>query len=311
MRGWLWLLAAALLAPGWVCAEIPVPGKARLAGLITDPDIDEVSGLAASRRHLGILWTHNDSGNLPDLFAIDEQAKRRARFRLGNVPNVDWEDIAAFHDGGQDWLLIADTGDNGGIRKELQLYFVPEPERLEDGPATASRVLRFVWPDGPRDCEAVAVDITERAIYLISKKRVPPELFRIPLDANSDAGPVTAERIGLVNHIGQPRLSDLRRNPVYGRYRAQVSGMDISSDGRRMAVLNYLSARIYLRAAGESWGDAVARPPIRARFPWAAQAEAIAFSADGNTLWIGSEILPAPLLEIPLTGPGIGNRMTP
>lgn len=276
-------------------------GEARLAGIITDAAVDEVSGLAASRRHPGILWAHNDSGNTAEIHALDRSAQRRASVAISNVRNIDWEDIAAFRDAGRDWLLIADVGDNGGIRQELQLHIVPEPESLEDGSIEAVRTIRFVWPDGARDCEAVAVDIAERAIYLVSKKRVPPELFRLPLDGDSSAAPLVAEKVGAIQHISQPSARDLSRNPVYGRYRAQITGMDISPNGRMLAVLNYLQARIYIRAPGEPWSEAVRRPPVDAPFPWVAQAEAIAFSAEGDALWVGSEILPAPLLEIPLS----------
>ena len=33
------------------------------AGVLGDPELDEVSGLAASRAHPGIYWAQNDSGN--------------------------------------------------------------------------------------------------------------------------------------------------------------------------------------------------------------------------------------------------------
>ncbi|MGQ0800828.1 MAG: hypothetical protein ACT4NL_12035 [Pseudomarimonas sp.] len=279
------------------------PGQARLAGLITDSAIAEVSGLAAANVHPGILWTHNDSGSSADIYAIDAQAKRRARVHIDNAANYDWEDMASFRDADRNWLLIADTGDNGGVRKELQLYFVPEPQTLSDGSASAARTLRFVWPDGARDCEAVGVDIKERMIYLIAKKRVPPELYRLPLDGDSTTAPLVAERVALLAHIAQPDTDDMQRNPVYGRYRAQISSMDISADGSKMAVLNYLHARIYTRLPSETWATAVMRKPVDVPFPWITQAEAIAFSTDASSVWIGSEILPAQLLQIPLFAP--------
>jgi hypothetical protein len=302
MRALAVVMLALVMAAGAHAQGVPKPGKARLAGLVTDPAISEISGIAASRQHPGMFWVHNDSGGDAEIHAIDAQAQRRARVEIAGARNFDWEDIALFRDGERDWLLIADTGDNGGVRSELQLYFVPEPSAITDGRAEVSRTLRFVWPDGARDCEAVAVDISERAIYLISKKRVPPEIYRLSLDADSSAAPVVAERVGLVEFVNQPSARDLQRNPVYGRYRAQITAMDISADGRRMVVLNYLSARIYLRGRGESWRDALARPPVQAAFPWLTQAEAVSFSSDARSLWIASEVLPAPLLQIPLDG---------
>ncbi len=293
------IVATMLWAAGAVSAQSAAGSSpVRLAGLVTAAAVDEISGLAASRQHPGILWVHNDSGNPAELYALDESAELRATLQIEGARNIDWEDLALFEDGGRHWLLIADTGDNGGLRHEAQLHFVAEPESIADGTSVAARTLRFSWPNGARDCEAMAVDVGERAIYLISKKRVPPELYRLPLDADSSAGPVVAERVGQLQHISQPSARDLARNPVYGRYRAQITAMDISRDGRQMAVLNYLQARIYARRQGESWTEAIARKPRDLPFPWTAQAEAIGFAADGRSLWLGSEILPAPLLQI-------------
>ena len=55
-------------------------------GAINDPSIDESSGLAASRRNPGLLWTHNDSGNPPYLFATNPG---NLRVSLADVPDED------------------------------------------------------------------------------------------------------------------------------------------------------------------------------------------------------------------------------
>jgi len=292
----------AMLLAGWAISASGAE-TGRLAALVTDGAVDEISGFAASHQHPNILWTHNDSGNPARIFAIDTKGKLRATIRLSNARNFDWEDIAGFRDGDAHWLMIADTGDNGGIRKSAQLIFLPEPAHLLDAELPAARIIDFVWPDGPRDCEAVAVDMRDRAIYLVTKKRVPPELYRIPLDADSSAAPVVAERVGVVRHVRQPSANDLSRNPVYGRYRAQITSLDISADGSQLALLNYLQARVYRRNPGESWGEAVQRKPKAITYPWMTQAEAIAFDPDGRSLWIGTEVLPAPLLQIVLDEP--------
>ena len=44
--------------------------------------LDELSGIAASRRHPGIWWAHNDSNNVGTLYAIDETGTVRATFPL-------------------------------------------------------------------------------------------------------------------------------------------------------------------------------------------------------------------------------------
>jgi hypothetical protein len=276
-----------------------LPGDARLAGLITDAALAEISGMAVSRRDPGVLWTHNDSGYAAEIFAIDREGRLLATVRLRGVTNVDFEDIAAFELDGVPYLLVADVGDNGGIRRELQLYVLREPDAT-DGEAEIAWTVRFRWPDGPRDCEGVAVDANNGQVLLASKKRVPPELFGLSLRSETDDAVQVAHPLGLLRHITQPSAHDLQRNPVYGRYRSQVTGLDLSPDARQLAVLNYLQVYIYRREEGESWASAIQRPPRDVSFPWLAQAEAVAFDLDARSLWVSTERLPAPLLRLPV-----------
>jgi hypothetical protein len=83
---------------------------------------------------------------------------------------------------------------------------------------------------------------------------------------------------------------------VYGRYRSQITGADLSPNGRVLAVLNYHSIHLYVRDTGEEWSAAMKQPPGELTFPWLPQAEAIAFSPDGRSLLIGGEQRPSPLL---------------
>ena len=294
-RAWLPLLLAMLGAPG-AASAVADPDIA-LAALITDEHLGEISGLAASRRHPGIFWVHNDGDNAAELYAIDAQGERRATLRIEGVRNVDWEDIAAFTWEGRHYLLVADVGDNGGLRTQLSLRAVEEPATLDDSTVKPAWTQTFRWPDGARDCEAMAVDEREGAVYLVSKKRVPPELFRVPLRPGS--GVQVAQRLGTLGGIEQPTGDDLRRNPVYGRYRAQITAADIAPGGTHFAVLNYRRVYLWPRSAA-GWPDAVSRPARVIEFPWTPQAEALGFDLSGKSLWISSERLPAPLLHLPL-----------
>src|SRR4051794_35074519 len=44
--------------------------RATVTGAVAAPEATELSGLVASRRRAGVLWTHNDSGDRPRLFAL-------------------------------------------------------------------------------------------------------------------------------------------------------------------------------------------------------------------------------------------------
>ncbi len=282
----LLLLPALALAARWSQPEA--------MGLVTDGAIDEISGMAAARRHPGLYWVHNDSGNPAELHLIDERGQRQASVATPGAPNIDWEDMAAFRRDGKDYLLVADTGDNGGIRTSLVLHVFEEPGDLTR-PAVHAWSLPFRWPDGPRDCEAVAVDAVRGEVLLISKKRVPAELFRVSLDPQ--AGEQTAELIGTLPGIEQPDDSDLSRSPIYGRYRAQITAADLSPNGRVLAVLNYRSVHFVVRGTDGDWQTALSSKLPHLTLPWMPQAEAIAFSADGRSLTIASEQLPSPIIR--------------
>ena len=263
-------------------------------GLVTEAAIDEISGLAAARRHPGFYWAHNDSGNTAELHLVDERGRLQASVATPGAPNLDWEDIASFHLDGRDYLMVADTGDNGGIRRALSLHVFEEPEDLSR-PATLAWTQRFRWPDGPRDCEAVAVDAVRGEVLLISKKRVPAELFRVRLGAGDEEQ--VAELIGTLPGIEQPDASDLSRSPIYGRYRAQITAADLSPNGRVLAVLNYRAIHFVVRGPDGDWAPGLAGKLPHLTLPWMPQAEAIAFSVDGRSLTVASEQLPSPVIR--------------
>lgn len=302
----LLLLAPGLAAsPAAPAAPVQTPSTAapspRIAGVMGDARLAETSGIAASRSRPGAFWVHNDSGNAPELHLMSAEGARLATVAVERVRNVDWEDLAAFDLDGKRYLMVADTGDNGGLRRTLELIVVEEPATITDGLSlTPAWTLRFRWPDGARDCEAVAVDAAAGEVLLVSKKRVPPELYRLALRPEG-GGVQTARRIGRLRGIAQPSAADLAQNPVYGRYRAQITAADLSPDGRTLAVLNYQAAYLYRREAGERWSGALSRPQ-RLDFAWMPQAEALGYSLDGRSLWVAGEQSPSPLIRFPLDG---------
>lgn len=292
MRMHRFLLSLILLVP---CVALGARWTGpEVVGLVTDEAMDEISGLAASRTFPGRYWAMNDSGNRLALHLMDARGQREGSVAVQGAGNVDWEDLASFELEGRNYVLAADTGDNGGIRQELALYVFQEPSTL-DAPAVLAWTVRFRWPDGPRDCEAVAVDAARGEVLLVSKKRVPAELFSVPLAASADIQ--TAKLLGTLSGIEQPTAGDLARSPIYGRYRAQVTGADLSPNGRVLAVLNYRAVHFVVRGADGDWAPALAAPLPQLRLPWIPQAEAIAFSLDGRSLTIASEQLPSPIVR--------------
>src|SRR5215510_11533992 len=61
---------------------------------LENKSVNESSGIGASRINRGILWTHNDSGAGPFIFAFDRKGKHRGVWRVAGAGCVDWEDMA-------------------------------------------------------------------------------------------------------------------------------------------------------------------------------------------------------------------------
>jgi hypothetical protein len=133
-----------------------------------DDRLNESSGLAFAAEK---LWTHNDSGGQPELYAVDpETGSITQTIFLEGAKNNDWEDLAA----DSHYLYIADTGNNvDGARTDLMIYKVC----LDDIPAVGNTnipadkigIIRFYYPEQglfpvpttanntAYDCEAIFV----------------------------------------------------------------------------------------------------------------------------------------------------------
>lgn len=290
------VLTTFLLALLAACSAPQAP-FAQLSGLMLDAQLDEISGLAASRQHADTLWMINDGGNPAAMYAVSRRGSKLATLQIAGVENTDWEDLAAFDMDGRHYLLIADTGDNGGLRHSLQLHIVEEPTTLADATVEPAWSIAFRWPDGPRDCEAVAVDAVHGRILLISKKRQPPQLFDLPLRP-ADKGMQVARPLGTLAGVPEASAEEHEANPRLARIRSQVTAADIAPDGHAIAVLTYRDVLVYRRRGDEPWQQTLSRPPRVHALPWLPQAEALGWTADSQGLYATGEISPAPLFYL-------------
>jgi hypothetical protein len=286
---------AARLAP-WLLAC----GSALAADVVdlASPRIDELSGLAVSRADPALLWGHNDTGGGPVLFRIGPDGADLGAVTLRGARAADWEDIAAFDHDGRPALLIADVGDNFAIRGFSTLYAASDPGRTGE-PELLWR-LDFRYPDGSRDCEAVAVDSVNREILLVSKRDVPPRLYRLPLPERAPTAPLTAEYLGEIARLPTPTLGERAVEPLASRHLHAPVGLDISRDGTVAVVVTARHAYLYRRAPGRPWMEAFAQPAAMLPLPDIPQVEAVAFAADGLSLFVGAEGLPGRLAFLPL-----------
>ncbi len=124
-----------------------------------DDRLTEISGLAASIQHPGLLWTHNDSGDSARVFAIDAKTcDVRAEIKLAGVSARDVEAIAVgTASNGQPVVWVGDIGDNTNSWPSVRLYRFNEPARIVNQTVpTTSYTVRY--GDGPHNGEGLLVD---------------------------------------------------------------------------------------------------------------------------------------------------------
>ena len=250
------------------------------------PSIKEASGLAISSRDPGFMWIINDSGSAAEIHLVERGGRERGKIALAQAKNVDWEDLVSFSMDGKAFLLVADTGDNDAKRDHCTLYVLGEPElplpgENLSGKITAAWKIEFRYEGGPRDCEAVAVDVPQKKVLLLSKRTNPPEIHELPLM------PQHALEIPITRKTGFAQVDSPADSLI--PFRNQPTGLDISPDNSLAAVLTYYGVFLFPRKAEEDWPQAFARKPAILSPHCLAQAESVAFSKDGDTVIVISE----------------------
>src|SRR5690349_18345822 len=96
---------------------------------LTDSRLMEPSGIASSTVNPGMLWTHNDSGNKPEVYLIDQKLNIKLTCKLKGVINRDWEDIAVGPgpEEGKTYVYVGEIGDNFGMYPFKYIYRFEEP----------------------------------------------------------------------------------------------------------------------------------------------------------------------------------------
>lgn len=280
--------AAALLAiSGVLLPATAAWGASGVDRTITDPRITESSGLAVSPAHDGVLWTHDDSGNPPVIFALGRSGRVTGTVRLTGVPDVDWEAMAAFRDAaGRATLAIGDIGDNEAARSSVEIDLVPEPARL--GADVERPRLRLVlrYPDGPRDAETLLVDTARRRMFVVSKGLLSGDVYAVPAAAwNGTLPSVPTSRAATLVRVGTVPLV------------LETDGT-IAPDGT-----------VLLRTYGDlaafdpfplDPGSGLLTPRATTSLPGEQQGEGLALEPDGRSVLLSSEGTDQPVLRFAL-----------
>ncbi|QQD18982.1 esterase-like activity of phytase family protein [Spongiibacter nanhainus] len=254
--------------------------------------LTELSGLAASHRHPGVYWGHNDSGHSATLYRFNDRGEALGALDIDGADALDWEDMASFSDDQGHWLVIGDIGDNYAIRRYIEVYLLAEPESLSATAAPIKRRYRLRYPDGPRDAEALAVDPHSGHAYIVSKRDPHPRLYRFDLRGRAP-GTITLELVGEVKSLPTPERHQQQNAGDISEF--SPTGLAFDAGGHAALMVTLEHSYYFRRQAGEPWLDALNRSPYVLTPQAMPQTEAGAISVDGHSALVGSEGYPSPL----------------
>ncbi|PID91950.1 MAG: hypothetical protein CSA96_05690 [Bacteroidetes bacterium] len=208
-------------APG----SYPLPGSLKKQLVLSD-SIMETSGLLVQD---GLIWSFNDSGGEPVLYACEmNNGQLHQRLLLQKAQNHDWESIAA----NECYVFVADVGNNYQRRDTLDIYMFPRSALAREGGDGAismlapEGVIRLHY-DEPRrqnasglsshDCEALLA--CGDSLYLFSKDWVKQgsSVYSLPI---------------------KPGLYHLKRRTRY-EVDFLVTGADINREKQEVVLLGY------------------------------------------------------------------------
>jgi hypothetical protein len=259
------------LAPLWLLLalvgddrDVTVPLEP--IGRLEHAAIREASGIVASRRHAGVFWVHNDSGNAPALFAVRRDGTLVGQFAVA-APNLDWEDIAS---DGEGHLYVGDIGNNGLVLRVRAIYQIdePEPAPAAAAPLAVKRAWYYTYAPGGRfDAEGLFIDGGRAVLVAKTFDGRPARLFALPLDADAPlTAPAVPRPAGSLDGFVEP-----------------ATGAALAADNRRLAICSYTVVRVYQRdqPSGDDWN-------LRATV--ACEADGVeAVTWDGDDLILASE----------------------
>jgi hypothetical protein len=262
--------------------------------------IDEMSGLVKSRRFADVYWVHNDSADIPRLFAINRSGQviitdylkpyfHGETFEAGKeswpgngvllAVNEDWEDIAI----DDDQIYIADIGNNGNARRDMGIYILNEPNPHA---VRESRIINYLpiqypeqeqFPATEWHYDSEAIFISNGKLYFLTKHRQPNKhdsweagtnLYR--LDSSK-----TTEANTLVKVDSHSRVT-------------LATGSDVSPDGTKLAIATYTALWVFDKPAdSDKWLSGRSRT-LPLDYSVTRQIEAVCWD-DNETLLISNE----------------------
>jgi hypothetical protein len=259
-----------------IFGQAPLFGPPQDKGLVEFSEINEASGIAPSRKNIGVLWTHNDSGDSARIFAMNTHGEHLGIYYIKGATNRDWEDIAVGPGpvDNENYIYIAETGDNFAQYDTKYIYRVPEPD-VDSNQAPVYSILKnfdvitFKYPDGPRDAETILVDPLTKDIYIVTKREKNVKVY-LASYSQSLKDTITVEYVLTLPFT-------------------MIVGGDISYNGEEILLKTYDSVYYWKRKPGQSVAQAFKGKYYKLSYIREPQGEAIGWSYNANGYYTVSE----------------------
>jgi len=205
--------------------------KTYLPKLVTDQLAKEVEEQSGMVYYNNLFWVNNDSDCPAELYAYDLSGKLKKTIKILNANNIDWEDLTD----DEDFFYIGDFGNNFGIRKNLRILRVAKSEIGESEKIELNAdIITFDWKDQidfkkrkhDHDFDCEAFFSYGDSLYLFTKNWANYKTRMYVMNKK------------LTHHSLQPKMEfDID---------FMVTGADISSDGKNLALVGYKDYKTYM-----------------------------------------------------------------
>ena len=144
--------------------------------------------------------------------------------------------------------------------------------------------IELVYPDGPRDAEALLFDERSEELLIVTKRDEKARVYAIDLKTAQNSGPNTLEFIGVLKIDPSPKdLAPMRR---YFHY---ITAADQHENGS-VIIKNYFRAWLYENPEKKPLRELlVSEIPTQLPYNLEQQGEAMAFDPDGIGYYTTSE----------------------
>ena len=260
----------------------PASAAPATACVISDPRLDELSGLAATPTGYVGLNDGKFGTSVLRLFVLDRACNVTRVITDRGFDPLDPEDLARTADG---TLWIADIGDNNRERATVAV------DRLPPG-ASRGTTYRLTYPDGAQDAEALLIQPDGRAVIVTKALSGVAAIFVSARPLTGPPATLPLRAAGTVSCSGTGTTG----GPDVGSFATVlVTGAALAPGGRQVVLRTYTDAYEWDVRGGDVTGALTGGPPRRTALPGEPQGESISFTADGTAYLTVSEGLGQPI----------------